>query len=34
MTLTPLLDVLTADAGVSRALTVTRSGVANADKGS
>lgn len=31
MTLTPLLDVLTADAGVSRALTVARSGVANAD---
>jgi len=31
MTLTPLLDVLTADAGVSRALAVARSGVANAD---
>lgn len=31
MTLTPLLDVLTADAGVSRTLAVARSGVANAD---
>jgi transcription-repair coupling factor (superfamily II helicase) len=31
MTLTPLLDVLTAVAGVSRTLAVARSGVANAD---
>ncbi len=31
MTLTPLLDVLIADAGVSRALRAARSGVANAD---